>query len=349
MLRLKILIQCLGQALCTQGARSLNGIVPFSEVIYQVAMDAIQRIREIRKPDEVHDSLEWAASAGADEIREQVNAVVLDVGKTHPPRLCKTMTSYLLHFPPLLRQAMKRPSDPSGRTIPASLTLENPEDLLPFLPPRVPRFRAGDRPRDPLGSWQLVELLGMSNFGETWKARHVEDKNKLPASLKFCTEIEAPEILARHAIDMQVAQERGNLSGIVPLTGYFGEIDPPICRYEFADGIDLSGLIRDGQGGPIPKRTEQATRLIQRTASIVGALHRLSPPIIHRGLKPRNLFLQLTQQGRYAIRVRFRSPRFWRRPCADRTCRSTRHLNKCAASRPTFETMCTLSASSGTK
>jgi serine/threonine protein kinase len=167
----------------------------------------------------------------------------------------------------------------------------------------VPRFRFGDRPREPLSGWQLVELLGMSSFGETWKARDMEDKTKPPAALKLCTDIEAADVLSRHAIDMQVAQERGALSGIVPLTGWFREIDPPICRYDFVEGGDLTGLVRDGQPAPSPKRTEQVTRLLQRAAAIVGGLHQLNPPIVHHGLKPRNLFLHRTDKGRFGVRV----------------------------------------------
>jgi eukaryotic-like serine/threonine-protein kinase len=303
MLRLKILFQCLGQALCTQGARSLNGIVPFGDVIYQVAMDTVQRLREIRRDAEVRDSLEWAASAGHDEIREQVDAVVTEVGKAHPPRLCKAMTAYLTHFPPLLRQALKRPSDPSGRTVPQSIVLEAPEDLLPFLPPRVPRFRAGDSPREPLKSWQFVGLLGLSSFGETWKARHTDDPTRPPAVLKLCTDIEAPGLLFREAIAMQVAQERGSLAGVVPLTGCFRDIDPPVCRYDFVNGGDLTGLVRDGLPGPSEKRTAQSTRIMRRVAKVVGSLHRLDPPIVHRGLKPRNILLEETGPGRFGVRV----------------------------------------------
>jgi eukaryotic-like serine/threonine-protein kinase len=303
MLRLKILLQCLGQSLCSQGGRSLNGIVPFGEVIYQVAMDTVQRLRDIRRDTEVHDSLEWAAAAGTDEINEEVAAVVADVGKSYPTRLCKAMHQYLRHFPPLLRQGLKRPGDPTGKTVPASMVLESPEDLLPFLPPRVPHFHAGDRMREPLASWQLVELLGMSSFGETWKARHIEDSNRPLAVLKLCTDIEAPDVLRRHAIDMQIAAERALVPGIVPLTGCFRDMDPPICRYDFIEGADLCGLTRDGQPAMSSKRTDQATRLMFRAATIVGSLHAVSPSIVHRGLKPRNILLQQSAPGRFAVRL----------------------------------------------
>jgi serine/threonine protein kinase len=303
MLGLKNLYQCLGQALCTQGARSLNGIVPFGDVIYQVAMDAVQRLRELRREEEMRECLAAAAAAGPDEVHELVTAVVAEAAKGHPPRLCNALKAYLTHLPPLLRQPLRRPSDPTGRTLPRSVVLEAPEDLLPFLPPRVPHFRAGDRPRQPLTSWELTELLGMSAFGESWKARHAEVPDRPAVVLKLCTDIEAPAILHRHAIDLQVAQERGVVAGVAPLTGVFGELDPPVCRYDFYEGGDLTGLIRDGHGGPSPKRTELATRLVQRASAIVGALHRLDPPIIHRGLKPRNILLQQSGNGRFAVRV----------------------------------------------
>jgi hypothetical protein len=303
MLRLKILLQCLGESLSTQAARSLNGIVPFGEVIYQVAMDTVQRLRDTRRDTEVRDSLEWAASAGPDEVREQVAAVVTEVGKSHSPRLCKAMSNYLTHFPPLLRQALKRPADPTGKTVPRSLVLDAPEDLLPFLPPRVPRFRSGERPQEPLSSWQLVELLGISSFGETWSARNTDNPAKPLAALKLCTDIEAEDVLTRHAIEMQVAQERGCLPGLAPLTGVFRDIDPPVCRYDYFEGGDLSGMIRDSHPSPGPKRTDQATRLMYRAAKIVGSLHRLEPRIVHHGLKPRNILLQQTPNGRFSTQI----------------------------------------------
>lgn len=303
MLRFEIFLQCLGQALCTQGARSLNGIVSFGEVIYQVAMEDVQRLRERGSAEEAAAGLGQAAAATPDEVRVRVEAVVTDVGKNHPPRLCKALANYLTHFPPVARQALRRPSDPAGSTVPRHLRLDLPEDLLPFLPPRVPRFRAAERPREPLTSWQLVQFLGMSNFSESWKARHSENPDRPPAVLKFCTDLDATDVLARHAIDLQVAQERGVLSGVAPLTGCFGELDPPVCRYEYFDGGDLTGVVRDGRPEPGPRRTEQATRLMYRAAKTVGALHRLDPPIIHHGLKPRNILLHQSAPGRFAVRV----------------------------------------------
>ena len=70
-----------------------------------------------------------------------------------------------------MRQSLRRPADPSGKTVPAGLALRRPEDLLPLLPQGLPRFKPGDRPL-PGVDRELVELLGSGGFGEVWTARN---------------------------------------------------------------------------------------------------------------------------------------------------------------------------------
>ena len=48
--------------------------------------------------------------------------------------------------PTMIRRSLRRPSDPSGTTVPANRAPRKPADLLPFLPSKLPRFKPGDRP-----------------------------------------------------------------------------------------------------------------------------------------------------------------------------------------------------------
>src|SRR5262249_48936893 len=53
------------------------------------------------------------------------------------------------------RRPLPGPATPGGLTIPPSLVLQRPEDLLTLLPSRPPRFKAGDRPL-PGVDWELI-------------------------------------------------------------------------------------------------------------------------------------------------------------------------------------------------
>src|SRR5262249_58630371 len=79
--------------------------------------------------------------------------------------------------------------------------------------------------------------------------------------------------------------------------------DPPCLKYEYIDGGDLSGLLREWQPLPIGRRWHEATRVVWRLAGIVGSAHRLTPPIVHRDLKPANVLLQRSSGRDYTLRV----------------------------------------------
>jgi hypothetical protein len=182
--RLRILLRCVGQAVCARGLKALVGVLPFGEVLYDVAADALDRLRR-EAGEEPQAVLREAAGAAGEEVKREAAAVAEEVAAGQPESVRQALAAYLIQVPASTRQSLKRPADPAGRTLPPGLGLDRPEDLLPFLPPRLPRYRPGDRPAG-LGDWELVDLLGAGGFGEVWKARHAYFDGIAPVALKFC-------------------------------------------------------------------------------------------------------------------------------------------------------------------
>jgi serine/threonine protein kinase len=292
MARLRVLFQCIGEAICAQGLRGLVGIVPFGEVIYDVARDVLERFRHRSEEEDLRESLEGAVQAAVVEVKEEARVVAHEVAAGQPPEIELRLADYLTQVPALIRQSFKRPGDAQGRSLPGRLVLERPEDLLSFLPARLPRFKPGDCPAG-IGDWELVELLGVGGFGEVWKARHRFFDGIAPVALKFCLDPEAKDRLLKHEAGvLNQVMRHGRHPGIVPLLDAALGADPPCLKYEYIEGGDLSGLLREWGDVSPAERGLRATRVVAQLAHIVGGAHRLSPPIVHRDLKPANILLK---------------------------------------------------------
>ncbi|MBY0227795.1 MAG: serine/threonine protein kinase, partial [Gemmataceae bacterium] len=195
------------------------------------------------------------------------------------------------------RQSLRRPQDPTGKTVPAGL---DPVRLAALLPQRPPRFKPGEAvPRAP--QWRFVELLGAGGFGEVWLVRH--SFLDQPRAVKFCLDPASRDRLLRHEGEvvkrvMAVsAGVRTDEHGIVPLVDACLEGDAPWLAYEYIDGGDLSGLVRElARLGP-RERGAQALGLLADLAGVVGRLHRLPQPVIHHDLKPANVLLKRGPSG----------------------------------------------------
>jgi WD40 repeat protein len=177
--------------------------------------------------------------------------------------------------------------------VPATLSLRRGADLLPFLPARLPRFHAGDAvPGQP--DWALVELLGVGGFGEVWKG--VNENSAATAAFKFCLDEQTQAALRTEADLLRRLCRDGQPPGFVRLLDTSLKSDPPFLKYEYVDGGDLSGLIRDWHesGGA---NAERATQVLRQVAEVVAYAHRLNPPIVHRDLKPANILLERDGPG----------------------------------------------------
>jgi formylglycine-generating enzyme required for sulfatase activity len=256
-------------------------------------------------PDVARDVWKWwAKDMPVEQLRQEIQAVAqLPPVKAHelaqdavaaeaagkPDRPREALTAYLEMIPLVVRQSLKRPEDPSGRTVAASFRLQSANDLLPLLPSRLTRFKPGDRPPG-IGDWVLEELLGMGGFGEVWKARnpHLPE----PVALKFCLDTTAAQWLRHEAALLGRVISQGRHPGIVALLDTYLSSDPPCLKYEYVAGGDLCGLITQWRQLEPGARTLKAMRLMHQLADILSFAHQLNPPIVHRDLKPANILLE---------------------------------------------------------
>ena len=282
------LLRCVGNAVVKNGGEALAGLVPFGEVLYEIACSAYEEYSRDHGEAELRAELQGLALASPAEVHQAAELVA----SKEPVEVRLALVSYLDQLPAAVHQSLRRPSDPGGTTVPGGLRLGKPEDLLPFLPAGLPRFKPGDQPL--AADWELVELLGKGGFGEVWKARHLTRSNKKPVAFKFCLDPVAARTLRNEAFLHDVldrVQQQSGAKGIVPLLETYLRSDPPCLMYEYIEGGDLTKwileLLQDGR--LIPKG---ATQIVQHLAATVAFAHRLDPPLVHRDLKPSNILVR---------------------------------------------------------
>ena len=268
------------------------------EVLPDVAKEVLKLCGKNQPPEKLCADMEALADLPPDEAAQAARQIAREVAAGQPEAVLLSLESYLTQVPASIRRSQSYLAEQPAFSI--SLALRRPEDVLPFLPPRVPRFRPGDRPPG-VGDWELVEMLGMGGFGEVWKARSAYLKE--PAALKFCLDPHAARMLRNEAALLGRVMSQGRHPGIVALLDTYLNGDPPCLKYEYVAGGDLAGLIRERHRSDPDKLVEQAPRLLADLARTAGDFHRLDPPIVHRDLKPANILVQTIWADDVKLRV----------------------------------------------
>jgi serine/threonine protein kinase/DNA-binding PadR family transcriptional regulator len=262
---------------------------------FGVAGDALLELWDVwnkETPDRQQKlaEVQQLAEQSADETRQLAQTLAQEVAADQPETVRQAVASYLTQVPAMVRRSLKRPADPTGKTLPPGLLFGKPEDLLELLPAKPARFKPGDTPPG-IGDWELVELLGVGGFGEVWLAHNPTFDGVPPVALKFCTNTEAAKSLEHEAAVLNQVMRQGKHRGIVQLQHTYRRTDPPCLEYEYVAGGDLTGLIHDRHRAPGGCSLLAMTDLIAQLAEIIGFAHRLTPPIVHRDLKPANILV----------------------------------------------------------
>jgi formylglycine-generating enzyme required for sulfatase activity len=289
-------LECLGQSLCEKGRKALQGQWSFADILPEVARSAYEYTsRKLSGPD-LRTALAECASVEPQEYERRLGELISELSQTHAvPRA--EFADYMRAFPVVVRQALRRPSDPTGRTIPEKVSLYKSEDLAAFLPPRPPRLKPGNR----LEGWTLTELWGMGQCSEIWRAEDPSQPGHSPAALKFITDQEVGVQVVKSTELFTKVFELNELPGVLPLHSVYLETDPPFLESPFVLGYDLAGLLFDWKWRYDTAKPEAALKLIRRLATILAEAHKHG--VVHRDLKPTNILLHPTEGGKFTLWV----------------------------------------------
>jgi len=244
--------------------------------------------------------LEKYARQRMDEAVAEALAAVQREAPLLAPDMRAALVQYLAQVPASIRRSLRRPADHTGTTVPAGLALRSSNDLLQFLPPKLPGFKPGDKPLTN-SDLELVELLGQGGFGEVWKARHLDRPKLPPVALKFCLDAAAARSLERERDLLDHVASAGKHHGIVQLLYSHLRADPPCLEYECVEGGDLTCVFAELHAQGLPS-AELVAKVILNLAKIVAFAHGQSPAIVHRDLKPANILVQ-RRDGKLAFKI----------------------------------------------
>jgi serine/threonine protein kinase/lipoprotein NlpI len=288
-----ILLRGIAKGLLNVLSGGLLGDV-LGEMLPDVAEDVWGWWKKDRNDGQRRQDLEALAQASPAAVQDEARNIVLELASGAAPDLQLQMMTYLEQVPPLIRKTLRRPADPSGRTVTEDRVPQKADDLLPLLPARLPRFKPGDRPLAGV-DWQVEELLGVGGCGEVWRARNPHLASAPHVALKFCLDAPAARVLRNEAAVLDRVMRQGRHPGIVQLQHTYLSAESPCLEYEYVEGGDLAGLVRDGRHATAG--AHDAGRIVWEIASIVGFAHRLDPPIVHRDLKPANILRHRNGSG----------------------------------------------------
>ena len=292
--RLQAFLECVGQTLCEKGRKALQGQWSFSDVLPEIARGTYEYVSRKLPGQDLRLALADCAAVEDAEYERRLGELISELGQTHSVPKAE-FTDYMRALPAMVRQGLRRPTDPDGHTSSEKLSFYKADELAVFLPPRLPRFRPGDK----LDDWTLTSLRGMGQCSEVWRAEDPAQEENSPTALKFVTDSEMQKPVKESAELFTKVFDLNTVPGILPLRSVYLETNPPCLESPFVYGYDLAGLLFDWKWRYDTAKPEAALKLIRRLASIMAEAH--NQGMVHRDLKPTNVLLNPTAGGKFTL------------------------------------------------
>lgn len=294
------LVHAVAEAVSDRGLPAMTGRARFADTFAAIARESLATVLREIPADGVRMAVRELAGASDREYTKAMNRALEQLAASRELPAREELVEYLTYLPAAARHSLRRPTDPSGRTIPEKLRFGDPDALLGVLPPRLPKFRPGTVPSN-LGNWKLTELTGFGECSEVWSATDSNDPEHSPAALKFVTDhASAEELFAQQDLLVKVF-DLNDEPGVVPLRAVHLDTDPPCLESPFVSGYDLAGVMFDWRFRYDGAKPEASLKLIRRLAEVVARAHLRG--VVHRDLKPSNVILHPTEGGRFTLWV----------------------------------------------
>ncbi len=154
------------------------------------------------------------------------------------------------------------------------------------------------RPR--LGSYALERLLGEGSMGQVYEARHVKLDRLVAIKMLRPERADDAQLVQRFFQEARTVN-RINHPHIVGVHDFVEDTDEEgrpraYCVMEYLHGVTLSRLM---QQGSVP--LERIFRILDQLTQALCAAHEVG--VIHRDLKPDNIFVSTSETGEDFIRV----------------------------------------------
>jgi serine/threonine protein kinase len=146
-------------------------------------------------------------------------------------------------------------------------------------------------------SYRITRLIGIGGMGAIYEATHVGAGKRVAIKMMAKELAEHPEALARFRREVKVTTELAHPNIIEVVDVGASPEGVPYLVMEYLDGEDLeSRLEREGRV-PLPV----AVQIIKQVASALSVAH--AEGVVHRDLKPGNVFLLRTGDGSVFVKV----------------------------------------------
>jgi len=146
-------------------------------------------------------------------------------------------------------------------------------------------------------SYRITRLIGIGGMGAIYEATHLGGGKRVAIKMMAKELAEHPEALARFRREVKVTTELAHPNIIEVVDVGASPEGVPYLVMEYLDGEDLEArLERDGRVSlPV------AVQIVKQVASALSVAH--AEGVVHRDLKPGNVFLLRTPDGAVFVKV----------------------------------------------